>query len=181
MELFKLKIENALMDEIVSYHYILRKNFPDNSIYNRIRNNTKINIPIELVFKYFNNLVGFRGTDNNEPYFSLYSENSENEFLFGIKETIDGDVIIENIYPITYSFVKVNNKYIFENPNKLKQNLISLLKKFKNGDKLFHESALFNNAIMHLSNGMNIYHLLEEIITINDEINEQLKNNLFKQ
>lgn len=44
-----------------------------------------------------------------------------------------------------------------------------LIRKFKNGQDLYHKSAMFNQVIHMLAHGVDIYIILEDIIIIHEE------------
>ena len=56
-----------------------------------------------------------------------------------------------------------------------------ILSKFKNGEKLYKENALFNVCVHKLLNGVDIHHLLEEVILLNSAQQNNMESILKNQ
>ena len=54
--------------------------------------------------------------------------------------------------------------------------MTEILKKFKNGEKLYKENALFNICIHQILSGADIYHILEEVILLNSAQQNMMKD-----
>ena len=56
-----------------------------------------------------------------------------------------------------------------------------ILSKFKNGEELYRENALFNVCVYQLLNGADIYHLLEKVILMNSAQQNKIQKILENQ
>lgn len=55
---------------------------------------------------------------------------------------------------------------------------IEVISRFKNGQKLYRESATFNKVVQCLVRDMDIYDLLEQVVLNSDSITDAFKHHL---
>lgn len=60
------------------------------------------------------------------------------------------------------------------------QEITEILEKFKNGEELYRNSALFNKAVQMMAEGMNIYEVFEAILKVYEQTDKAFEDYILR-